>query len=370
MANVKALLFDLDGTIVQTRKASWQVFQETNDAFDLGLGTPQEFYNLFQGKFYDSLEEIANSRGIANPEEVREHFQTQLRESYTPEVVPGMVAVIRALASDYKLMLLSANSMEVVRRILVSNGIAECFSNVFSGEIAPRKGDVIHQVLSDASYASGRSCLPYYDDAPRSIHNCPAELMLITDTVGDVKEGKDAGIRVCGVMWGMHATEELEEAGAEFVCVWPEELLAYLKPEGTCSRGVCVLPPAIKPNLCNEVSVPRNAILGQEIIESANSTAESRRARRLGAAKRQAVLIEDLELVEHIGGATEVVGGAGLLEECCCQLDDLPTHNSSGKRGECSTHGSNHSTSTTGSTRIPSRSQDRLLLRALELIGS
>jgi hypothetical protein len=42
----------------------------------------------------------------------------------------------------------------------------------------------------------------------------------------------------------MHRAEDLEAAGAEFVCIWPEELVAYLKPGTHCSLGVCSLPSA------------------------------------------------------------------------------------------------------------------------------
>jgi len=69
--------------------------------------------------------------------------------------------------------------------------------------------------------------------------------MLITDTVGDVEEALAAGIRVGAVSWGMHRADDLEAAGAEFVCIWPEELVAYLKPGEECSQGVCSLPSAV-----------------------------------------------------------------------------------------------------------------------------
>ena len=69
--------------------------------------------------------------------------------------------------------------------------------------------------------------------------------MLITDTVGDVEEAVAAGIRVGAVSWGMHRAEDLEAAGAEFVCIWPQELLAYLRPGTHCSIGVCSLPSAV-----------------------------------------------------------------------------------------------------------------------------
>jgi phosphoglycolate phosphatase len=39
-----------------------------------------------------------------------------------------------------------------------------------------------------------------------------------------------------GVSWGMHAPAQLESAGAEFVAVWPEELLIYFRERAASAR--------------------------------------------------------------------------------------------------------------------------------------
>ena len=61
--------------------------------------------------------------------------------------------------------------------------------------------------------------------------------MLITDTVGDVREGRSCGVRVIGVAWGMHGVDALRQAGAETVVMWPQELLTPLLPGGEPGHG-------------------------------------------------------------------------------------------------------------------------------------
>lgn len=70
--------------------------------------------------------------------------------------------------------------------------------------------------------------------------------MLITDTVGDVRDALAAGIRVVGVAWGMHGVDELTEAGAEFVALGPQELAAYLLGDAGAAGpvGSCAVPTA------------------------------------------------------------------------------------------------------------------------------
>ncbi|MCY3804928.1 MAG: HAD family hydrolase [bacterium] len=271
MSELRALLFDLDGTLVQTRNSSWQIFQETDSEFGLGVGSAAEFFQLFEENFFEALEALARERGVVDPALVQEHFQRNLRSDYLPEVVPGIAAIVRKLASSYTLMIVSSNTMESVRRVLENNGLADCFAHVFSGEVAPSKVHAIDHVLEDPTYACGRQCVPYYDEAVTPHKHASNEVMLITDTVGDVTEALKAGIRVCGVAWGMHSADRLKAAGAEFVCVWPEELLVYLRDGRSAEGGPCTAGPPPSRSA---------AAAGNAVRSAAAAAAAHRRGRR------------------------------------------------------------------------------------------
>lgn len=271
MSELRALLFDLDGTLVQTRNSSWQVFQETNSKFGLGVSSPKEFFELFDENFFDALEALARERGVADPALVREHFQRRLRTDYLPEVVPGIGRIVRQLASSYTLMIVSSNTMESVRRVLEKNDLASCFAHVFSGEVAPSKLHAISHVLEDPTYACGRQCVPYYNESATPHKHAVGEVMLITDTVGDITEALKAGIRACGVAWGMHSADRLKAAGAEFVCVWPEELLVYLR-DGRSTAETAFMTGMPASGSC---AAPGSAVRG-----AADAAAARRRGRR------------------------------------------------------------------------------------------
>src|SRR4029079_2082129 len=104
MTNVKTLWYDLDGTLVRTREASWELFRQTNEKFGLGVDTPSAFFRLFNQNFYDALGQKAGS------EEVKRHSQELLREEYSPDLVPGMANVVHGLAGQYTLIVLSSNT--------------------------------------------------------------------------------------------------------------------------------------------------------------------------------------------------------------------------------------------------------------------
>ncbi|MGT2476613.1 HAD family hydrolase [Paraburkholderia terrae] len=220
--SLRMILFDLDGTLVQTREASWRVFEKVNRRFDLGVNSAEAFYALSEGNLFAGLREKCGDDARAR--EVKDYFFDLLLGEYRPPVIPGMRNVVQSLAAIYPLSVVSSNAMGAIRHVLDDASLTQCFGHVFSGDVEPDKERAIQKVLGDPSYGLGRRGTPGYDE---SAGNHTGDVVLITDTIGDVKAAISAGARAVGVSWGMHSPAQLESAGAEFVAVWPEELLIH-----------------------------------------------------------------------------------------------------------------------------------------------
>lgn len=291
-APVRAVVFDLDGTLVQTRVASWEIFSQVSDRFGLGVDDPEQYFALFRGNVFASIEKLC--RDSAHSAEVKEAFLELLRDEYNPPMVPGMVDVVRRLADDCTLAVMSSNAMAVLRRVLVTNELAFCFAHVFGGDVAPDKRAAIRAFLADSGSGFGRRCAADYDEAGERRDPGPASTVLVTDTAGDVSDALEAGIRVVGVAWGMHSVDELIEAGAEFVALWPQEVSAYLLgPDASRpASGACALPAGGAADTnggadcgCGCRSAGDGAAVGRSGIGSAPAAAALRRARRQDAAR-------------------------------------------------------------------------------------
>ena len=238
MTPVRAVLFDLDGTLVQTREASWRVFAKTNAALGLGINSQAEFFRLLEDNMFHGLQKHCGDDRKAS--DAARHFLDLLQREYNPEFVPGMADVVRVFAGSCSLAVISSNSVATIRRILDREGLTHCFSHVFGGDVEQDKRACVKRFLADRSYLVSRNCSPAYreghdPEAPRA-----DQIALITDTVGDVKHAVECGVRAIGVAWGMHTEQQLLAAGAEFVAVWPQELVARLVPGGfasSCSVG-------------------------------------------------------------------------------------------------------------------------------------
>jgi phosphoglycolate phosphatase len=140
-----------------------------------------------------------------------------------------MVDVVRALAPLHLLAVMSSNAFEVIRRILIEAGIDGCFTRVFSGDLEPRKTVSIRRFLDDPSYGFDLQGSRHHQALPPRRGVFAAEdVVLVTDTSGDVLEAREAGIRAIGVAWGMHTAKQLLDAGADRVAMQASELIGWL----------------------------------------------------------------------------------------------------------------------------------------------
>jgi phosphoglycolate phosphatase len=243
----RAVIFDLDGTLVQTRLASWEVFRPVNDRYELGVERAEQFYELFSNNFFASLRRLC--RDESHAQQVEQAFMEGLQANYDPPMIPGMADVVRSLAPHCTLAVLSSNVTSVVRRILLGNELAYCFAHVFGGDVEPDKQRGIRRFLADAAQGAGRRCEVFYDEE-QPVPCCDdGSAVLVTDTVGDIQAAMASGIRAVGVTWGMHSEAELLDAGCEFVAIWPQELVANMlgRATGTAqehSACSCALPAA------------------------------------------------------------------------------------------------------------------------------
>jgi phosphoglycolate phosphatase len=264
------VIFDFDGTLVKTREASWRLFQRTNAEFDLGVDRPEDFYALFRRNFFSALDEIC-AGDPARKERVRAHFLNLLRDEYSPDLVPGMADVIHRLAGSCTLVLASSNTMESVRRTLERHDLACCFAHAFTGDLEPDKAASIRCFLADPGYSMRRLCEPEYTEECAAVTQLGEEVVLVTDTVGDVEEAIRCGIRSVGVVWGMHTAEELRAAGAEFVAIWPQELLTHILDDPATALSCTVAR-----------SAPANGTTSA--LDQARRAAETRRLQRITSA--------------------------------------------------------------------------------------
>jgi len=203
------LMFDYDGVIVD----SYDVFvtaliDSCRIAGVPGVATPDDVLALFEGNVYESLR-AKGADEAAVREVVGRSAGALLLALPWLRPFPLMPQVLSELAEARRVVVVTSNTEDLVGAFLDRHGVAGVeVAGAESGESKVRK---IERLLAD--------------------HPGQERVWFASDTAGDMREARLAGVTPLGVAWGWHDPGLLLEAGAEAVADTPADLLALVAPE-------------------------------------------------------------------------------------------------------------------------------------------
>lgn len=218
LKNIKALIFDLDGTVADTIPAITDGINLTMKELGLPPHTEAEVrtYVNFGPRY---LITQALSKTIKDPDEqmidnALSIYNKMYSETYinTNVCYDGIPEVISALAKKYTVAVLSNKQDEYVKSLvsqLLPHGI--CAAAYGSLDGIPAKPEP-KRALMLADFISVS----------------PSECVLIGDSHVDIKTAKAAGFHSISVSWGYVSREKLIENGADVIIDSPSELINIL----------------------------------------------------------------------------------------------------------------------------------------------
>lgn len=197
------LLFDYDGTIIDSVDIAYKVFKSI--AKDYGLASPKtikHFVELYKINFYESLI-IKGLLRAQLPFFIKEFRAPFLEHEKKMRVFRGIKEVITKLSKKAKIIVVTSNLSDVIKSSIKSHRI-KGISAIIGSDNYIGKVEVIRKIK-------------------RKYPKC--EIFYIGDTKGDMLEARKAGVKSVGVTWGYHTKKELEEAKPDFIIDKPNQLL-------------------------------------------------------------------------------------------------------------------------------------------------
>ena len=189
------LLFDFDGVIVDSLAVFHSCFMAACNLEGYSqYSSIQCFLRLFDGNLYERMLEANLPERIVR--RVIRNTKKCLSEDFA-EVVPfpGMKRLLRDLGRHHRILVITANSGQVVRTYLARHRLV-CVSEVFGEECGWSKQEKILDAIRGFQY-----------------DRC----FFIGDTTGDVREAQAAGVPSVAVSWGWHRRQWLVEAEPSFL---------------------------------------------------------------------------------------------------------------------------------------------------------
>ena len=210
------ILFDLDGTLTDPFEGITNSVVHALKRYNIEVTDKRELRSFIGPPLVESFMKYFNftEADAKNAVEVyREHFSTKgLFENELYEGIPNMLSELK---SRGKTVIMATSKPEVyARRIAEHFDIAKYFDYMAGSELNGQriaKTEVIEYALSSLGISDRRNCL------------------MIGDRLHDINGAKKSDIHSVGVLWGYGSREELEEAGADYICSSVENLIDIIK---------------------------------------------------------------------------------------------------------------------------------------------
>lgn len=210
---IRAVLFDLDGTLVDSLEDLTDSVNHIRVAFAYQSLTADEVRqkvgkgsrNLVQQVLPDAPDRIIDQALAMFLEFNRQHIADKSR------LYPGIAEILDELAARQIRMAVISNKNETLSTlILQALGIHNLFEKICGGDTYPERKP---------------SPLPLLKVADM-LGIAPNECVMAGDSINDIQAGQQAGIASIACTWGYGSMDEL--AGADAVAQTPRELLAVI----------------------------------------------------------------------------------------------------------------------------------------------
>jgi HAD superfamily hydrolase (TIGR01509 family) len=212
---IKAILLDFNGVIINDEPIQMRAYQEILDKQGIAL-TEAEYYECLgmdDRRFVEAAYERAGK--TAGPNELLEITQAKAERwreivSDNMPLFPGIENVVRKMANDFALGIVSMSRREDIEFVLDKTDLAECFSVMVTAE------DVQNCKPDPECYRLGFKRLDLARIAQKHLPMDHDECLVIEDSPPGIIAARNADLRVLGVANTVPA-EQLRAAGAEWI---------------------------------------------------------------------------------------------------------------------------------------------------------
>ncbi len=198
---LKLLIFDFDGTLVDSEPGILETIRHTVAALDLppeAVESWRQMIGIPLEKQLSALLPKHSQHRIPEGVEIYRRFYDTIRPLYS-QPFPGILDLLADLADRIPLAIASSKRRESILPVLDQWGYGDLFKPIISpSEVTypkPHPESVEH-------------ILAYH-------HLSPKHAVLIGDTEYDIEMARRAGVGAWGVGWGIHPLERLHQVGAE-----------------------------------------------------------------------------------------------------------------------------------------------------------
>lgn len=184
--DIEAVIFDLDGTLIDSMWVWKQVDEEYLDRFN--IEQPKDFNSLIEGKSFRETAEYFKKRFQLplSVEEIEDDWNRMAWDKYEHDVPlkKGVMKFLQFLKEKkIKMGIATSNSRELVELVTKANGISDFFD----------------YVCTATEVQKGKPEPDIYLRVAKGLNKNPRKCLVFEDVVNGIIAGKRANMKVCAV---------------------------------------------------------------------------------------------------------------------------------------------------------------------------
>lgn len=215
MTKIKTIMFDFDGTVMDTNKVILQSWQHTFRTFEGRERSEEEIYSTFGEPLSITMKKVLPNIPVEKATDV---YRSYHYDKFTDliSVFPGVLELLKDLKSrNHKVGLVTSRLWSTTQIGLDKYGMQKYFDTIVTGD----------------------DCSNFKPDpepvnvALERLKSRPEESIMIGDTIFDILSAKNAGVKSALVSWAL-AVSEKEKTGEnspDYILNQPNDLLDIIE---------------------------------------------------------------------------------------------------------------------------------------------
>ncbi len=203
----KAIIFDFDGTLA--------------DSLVIGIEVANSMGLLSNNLTRADFERVKNLTIIEILRELNvslwrvPQLLVMMRSAITKRIdeikfFPGVQEAIKELSKDYRLFVMSSNSLRNVRRFLNNYEMSDYFEKLYGGVGLFGKAKIMNHIVKKHKLDKQATCY-------------------VGDEVRDIIAAKKAGLSIVSVTWGFNGEQILKSQNPDFIASTPKEIIKFFR---------------------------------------------------------------------------------------------------------------------------------------------